>query len=208
MTLSGKHAHKGGVLGLSWNTKYQNLLASCGEDSFVKIWDLTTQKCLDTLKHHKDKVSQVRWHPIENNIILSGSFDKTCALLDPSKPTKFNSYSVNGEIESLKWNPHYKEQFILSLDNGTVCGYDFRNTKETLFSFKAHDDNCTDVICHPLKKNLIVTCSSDGTSRLWDLEKKEKILERKITGPVFTLDFIDDLLAIGSKGNQIIVTKV
>lgn len=208
ITLSGKHAHKGGVLGLSWNSKYQNLLASCSEDTTVKIWDLNQQKCLDTLKHHKDKVSQVKWHPLEKNILLTGSFDKTCSLLDPSKPTKFNSYTVNGEIESLRWNPHYKEQFIVSLDNGFVFIYDYRNSKEPLIQFKAHDDNCTDVNVHPLKKNIIATCSSDGTTRLWDLEKKEKVLERKITGPVFSVEFLDDLLAIGSKGNQIIISKV
>ena len=48
--------HKSEVLGLAWNAAQRNLLASCGADHTVRLWDMAEGKCLRTYTHHSDKV--------------------------------------------------------------------------------------------------------------------------------------------------------
>eukprot|EP01080_Neovahlkampfia_damariscottae_P000169 gene169-4415_t len=170
-----KNSHEGAVLGLSWNKKFTNLLASCSEDKTIKIWDINEEKVIETIKHHKDKVASVCWHPEETNILLAGSFDGTISLFDPSKPTKFNSYKVPKDIESLKWNPHQKEQFGVSLEDGTVMLFDYRNTKKSLGSFKPHNSTCSDIAFHPLQNNILTTSGEDSMLYFWDISKSKCI---------------------------------
>lgn len=205
-----KNGHKGSVMSLAWNTQFSNLIASGSEDTTVKIWDLNTQKCLDTLKHHTDKVQCVKWHPEEKNVLLTGSYDRNVCLIDPSKPTKWNSYQLKADIESLAWNPHQKQQFVASQENGVVVCYDFRNTKEPVWTIDAHKESCTDVAFHPFKKDILMTCSSNGEMKYWNIEKKE-LVDTKLSpdGALFALAMMDNILAAaGNKENIMILPKL
>ena len=50
-------SHHDAVMSLSWNLQQPHVLASGSADSTVKLWDMTNEKCLLTMKHHKDKGS-------------------------------------------------------------------------------------------------------------------------------------------------------
>lgn len=50
-------------------------------DKTVKVWDVSTQSCQHTLKHHANKVQAVAWNPAEAPVLLTGAFDKTACLV-------------------------------------------------------------------------------------------------------------------------------
>jgi WD40 repeat protein len=67
--------HKAKVNGLSWSKldgpKY---LASCSNDTTVRIWDLEEVKCMHTLREHRAPVMCVAFDP-RNRFLASGDHD-------------------------------------------------------------------------------------------------------------------------------------
>ena len=85
--------HSGAVLDLDFSPFNDNLIASCSEDSTIKIWQVPQQMTEDistpllTLKKHQRKVSNVLFHPVASNVLASSSFDQSIRLWDLEKET-------------------------------------------------------------------------------------------------------------------------
>ncbi|XP_076936945.1 uncharacterized protein LOC143604307 [Bidens hawaiensis] len=208
-------SHTGPVVALAWNKGFRNILASGGADKLVKIWDVTTGKCKLTMEHHTDKVQAVAWNHNEHEVLLSGSFDHTVVMRDGRVPSHSGfKWSVDADVESLAWDPHDQHLFVVSLENGTVVGFDIRtatsNSPTELkpkFTLHAHDRNVCAIFYNPLVPNLLATGSEDKMVKLWDLSNNQPscVASRNLNaGAVFSLSFSEDcpfLLAVaGSNG--------
>ncbi|XP_027169100.1 uncharacterized WD repeat-containing protein C17D11.16 [Coffea eugenioides] len=208
-------SHTDSVLGLAWNKEYRNVLASASADKMVKIWDVATGKCSDTMEHHSDKVQAVAWNHFVPQVLLSGSFDHSVVMKDAriSSHTGFK-WSVAADVESLAWDPHAEHSFVVSLENGMVSGFDIRASSSKLssdpkpsFTLHAHDKAVCSITYNRLVPNLLATGSMDKTVKLWDLSNNQPSCvasKNPKAGAVFSVSFSDEcpfLLAIGgSKG--------
>ncbi|NWX18820.1 COR2B protein, partial [Aegotheles bennettii] len=74
--------HQGNVLDIKWNPFIENIIASCSEDTSVRIWEIPegglkrnmTEAVLE-LYGHSRRVGLVEWHPTTNNILFSAGYD-------------------------------------------------------------------------------------------------------------------------------------
>ncbi|WOH03285.1 hypothetical protein DCAR_0622681 [Daucus carota subsp. sativus] len=209
-----KGSHTDSVLGLAWNKEYRNILASASADKTVKIWDVATGECNITMEHHTDKVQAVAWNNHAPQVLLSGSFDHSVVMKDGRIPehTGFK-WSVNADVESLTWDPHTEHSFVVSLENGTVSGFDIRAAKadasgpKPSFTLHAHDKAVSSISYNPRIPNLLATGSTDKMVKLWDISNNQPSClasKNPKAGAVFSIAFSEDspfLLAIGgSKG--------
>ncbi|XP_073257183.1 coronin-1C-like [Porites lutea] len=81
--------HKQDVLDVAWNPFDDNMIASCSEDTTVKIWQIPdeglgktilTEPLLTLEGLHQRKVHQILWHPTAANILLSASYDPSIVI--------------------------------------------------------------------------------------------------------------------------------
>ncbi|XP_037327039.1 coronin-2A isoform X2 [Pungitius pungitius] len=74
--------HRGNVLDIKWNPFNDYCIASCSEDSTVKVWEIPPHGVLKNLtaawkelQGHSRRVGLIEWHPTANNILFSTGYD-------------------------------------------------------------------------------------------------------------------------------------
>ncbi|KAL9287344.1 putative transcription factor WD40-like family [Arabidopsis thaliana] len=203
-------SHTRSVLGLAWNKEFRNILASASADKKVKVWDVATGTCKITMEHHTKEVQAVAWNHYAPEVLLSGSFDQTVVLKDGRQPSHSGfKWSVMSDVESLAWDPHSEHSFVVSLEDGTVKGFDVRQASISAsesnpsFTINGHDEAATSVSYNISAPNLLATGSKDRTVKLWDLSNNEPsciATHNPNAGGLFFIAFSPDnpfLLAMG-----------
>ena len=142
-------------------------MASGGADHKVLFWDLTQGKAIKSINEHKDKVQMVRWNKTEDNVLITGSYDKTIKLFDVRCETSATTLETNAEIECLDWSGLNKYLFLSSYDNGRIDLYDIRKF-ETVVSYQAHKKAATSVTFSNKQEFLFSSVSLDSHVKVWD----------------------------------------
>ncbi|KAB7499975.1 Periodic tryptophan protein 1-like protein [Armadillidium nasatum] len=114
--------HSDAVLCLGWNKDLDHILASGSADKSIIIWDL--QECKEGQKFSEftGAVQDLKWHPKENHFLLAGSCDKTVRLFDCLSNKNSKSWKLDGEVESVVWDPCVNPSFnfVAGTDRGSV----------------------------------------------------------------------------------------
>ena len=209
--------HVDAVLALAANRQHRNLLASGSADKTVKLWDLNTAKCAKSYAgNHTDKVCSLDWHQKESTILLSGSYDKTVVAADMRAPeAKAARWSMDSDLEAVRWDPHDPNFFYATTDSGRVYYHDVRNASTSpgaakpLWMLQAHDSSVSSFDVNAHIPGFIVTGSTDKQVKLWNItdNKPSMVVSRKLdVGRVFSTTFAPDqevsfrLAVAGSKG--------
>lgn len=125
---------------------------------------------MTTLTPHTSKVSVVEWHPTEQGILLSASFDGTAGLTDArTQETAVRISMAQGEIEGGNWSRVNQELFSLSTDRGVVAVYDARSSAQPLHQWTAQHGTCAGLAWSPGVSGLLATGGDDKNVKLWDV---------------------------------------
>ncbi|CAG8477852.1 11313_t:CDS:2 [Diversispora eburnea] len=190
-----------------------NITASSSADSTVKLWDLQSLKCVNSFKHHKDKVQQVEWNFMEPNTLLTASFDKTVAAFDSRTPDNVAYWNIGTDPECIRWDPSTPQYFYVSTETGLVLNFDMRNSGQVapIFTLHAHDSAVSSLEISPSIQGCLVTGSTDKMVKVWDIKnsKPSMVVSRNLeAGKIFSTKFCPDspfqLAIAGSKGKVFI----
>ena len=204
--LTGHHGDVNQVIFLS-----DGRLASCSDDTTIKVWDVVRGQELFTLKGHTGMICAMAI--LINGWLASGSGDSTIRLWDLLQRNEVRTLKghkgavvslrvlKNGNLASLSvddtiriWNPYSSNNNLLL----TMSGH---GNKKWIFSFAV------------LSNDLLVTCSVDqnskkeSTIRVWD-PNRGQLVKRIPTGlkSISTVKALaNDQIAIGTAVGSITI---
>ncbi len=194
--------HVDAVLALAANRQHRNLLASASADKTVKLWDLNTAKCAKSYSMHKGKVCALDWHPEEATILLSGSYDRSTIATDMRAPNaKAPKWTVESDVEKVRWNVHDPNFFYVTTETGTVHYFDARiipseeGVSKPVWTLQAHDGAVSAFDVNPAVPDFLVTGSDDKQVKLWNVSnnRPNMVVSRNLdVGRVFSAQFAPD----------------
>eukprot|EP01118_Nematostelium_gracile_P015489 TRINITY_DN6221_c0_g1_i1.p1 TRINITY_DN6221_c0_g1~~TRINITY_DN6221_c0_g1_i1.p1 ORF type:complete len:412 (-),score=115.34 TRINITY_DN6221_c0_g1_i1:20-1255(-) len=204
--------HEGAVASVSVCPNIDSSVKFCSGswDKSIKIWDseekqisLETGKKkrkiesqdlapLSTLDGHSQCVSCVEW--IEENVILSGSWDHTLKRWDVEQSRNVDSLPTGKVIYGVSYQKDIKLVATAHADRA-VRLWDLRSNDNSLVlkTLSSHKEWVSSVQWHPTKDNLLVSGSHDNTVKVWDI--------RSVI-PLFTLSSKDKILCVDWAGQD------
>ncbi|KAF9267928.1 transducin family protein/WD-40 repeat family protein [Marasmius fiardii PR-910] len=222
-----KNYHVDAVLGLSWNKKQRNLLASASADKTVKLWDLSRDPTIGdggeggairSFEVHQGQVQAVQWNEKDPSVLLTGSYDRTVRTFDSRSPDTGVGAFLGAEVEALRWDPWHEAGFYVSLDNGLVLNFDVRTLPSNLdqpspvrFTLSAHDGAASSIDVNPHIKGCLVTGGADKLVKVWNIDEDSEgkpnvslVTSRDLgVGKVFSATFSpDDPLTLAAGGSN------
>ncbi|XP_053601828.1 periodic tryptophan protein 1 homolog [Plodia interpunctella] len=160
--------HKDAVLDMSWNRNFTHVLASGSADNTVLLWDLDQGTPHTKLSYFQDKVQSVCFHPLEAQTLLTGSMDGRARVTDCRSAEGHRAWTLLNEIERVAWDRQNPFCFAMSSNEGKVAYVDCRQD-EPLWTIQAHENEVTGLIISELVPGMMVTVSTDGKMKTWDI---------------------------------------
>ncbi|XP_072935605.1 periodic tryptophan protein 1 homolog [Epargyreus clarus] len=175
--------HKDAVLDLSWNRNFTHVIASGSADNTVLLWDLDQGTPHTKMNYFEDKVQSLAFHPLEAQTLLSGSCDGRARVTDCRAPDAHRDWTLGPEIERVVWDGQNPFCFAMSNNEGKVAYVDCRQT-DPMWTLNAHEKEVTGLILSENVPGLMVTVSTDGKLKTWDISSNPPTQVSERTGRV------------------------
>ncbi len=181
-----------------------NKLASSSFDRTIKLWDVDTGECFQTLEGHTGRVREVSWSP-NGQFIASGSDDKTIRIWEVATGRLYYIIPMMGVCFTIVWSPDSQVLAAGGMrDDWSILFWSIPDKKRLIpGGLEGHYGQINTLA---LSSNLILASGShDNTIRLWKKEtdkliaKSRGILKGHSSG-VFSVTWSPDgkVLASGS----------
>ncbi|KAH6796524.1 transducin family protein / WD-40 repeat family protein [Perilla frutescens var. hirtella] len=188
-------------------------LFSGGDDSVVKYWDVTTEKCLFNLLGHKDYVRCGDASPISDEMFVSGSYDHRVRVWDVRVSKSGSVMELNHEkpVESVIYLP--SGGLIATAGGNFVKIWDVIGGGKLLHSMESHNKTVTALCMSKIAQGSggeeseqyrILSVALDGYMKVFDYAKFKITHSMRFPEPLLSVGFSPDCYTrvVGtSKGN-------
>ncbi|ETO31988.1 G-protein beta WD-40 repeats containing protein [Reticulomyxa filosa] len=199
------HRHTNWINSIDFSTiDSSQFLYSGSDDKTVRIWDIETNKQIQSLIHPGDvygvKFSPYHYHNHRRNVICSSSIDKKVYFWDVEDNQKLQIFKGHTEcVTGIEFSPFNGGRYLCSVSGDKTIRLWDVETSKSLHVFNGHEDGIWCVDISPLQSNnnnkddnksnsigvvggngyTICSGSFDKIIRIWDIEttKQSIVLE-------------------------------
>lgn len=170
-TLVKRYKHPGPVYGCDWSLNNRDMIATGCEDKCVRVYYVaaSTDLPLKIFSGHTAKIFHVKWSPIREAILCSGSDDGTIKVWDYTEDSCVHTLEGHkAPVRGLLWNPELPFLLISGSWDYAIRIWDTRDGSclETVLD---HGADVYGLTCHRYRPFTIASCSRDSTVRIWSL---------------------------------------
>lgn len=141
-------------------------IVSSHPDGFVKLWNVSSGECVNSLKCHQDEANYAIFDH-DGKVVASTSYDKTIHIWDLFGNSLYKR--LDGHSESVKcvaYSPN-GENVVSGYEDGSIKIWDFYKGK-CIREITGHGDAVYSVE-YSSDGEYILSASKDGTIRIWDV---------------------------------------
>lgn len=131
----------------------------------IKLWNISTKKCLREYKGHTKDVMTIRFSPSCNEF-ASGGYDNTLKVWNISTGNCIYSKEINGAVNSIDYSPNGK--YIAVGNSNNTISIHFAKNGKILHILNGHISSVESVKFSQDGK-YIVSGSKDQNIKIWDV---------------------------------------
>ncbi len=154
---------------VSWSPDGKYIASSfntVANDNAIKIWNTTTNTCIQTIGNHDFWASSASWSP-DSKYIASGFYDKTVKVWDIQSGTCIHTLIGHTDYaNSVSWSPDGKYIASGSLDK-TIKIWNIQNST-CIHTLTSHTDRISSISWSPDSKFMASSSHNDSTIKIWN----------------------------------------
>ena len=131
------------------------------------LWDVATGRQMQVLRGHQNYVGCVAFHPLDNNILATGSFDGTVIFWDARTGTQMRTFEPHkGTLGGVRFSGDGRKLLTVGYEDLMVCLWDVASLKP-IWRTEGHTKAITTAALSR-DGQYAVTGSIDQTVVIWD----------------------------------------
>ncbi|KAL7933498.1 WD40-repeat-containing domain protein [Trichoderma chlorosporum] len=163
------HTEKGGIISMVLSLdKRQVASASYEKGKDIKIWDMDTGACVQTLEGHTSWVTSIIF--LTNNQVVSASQDRKIQLWDLNTGNCIQTlkHPYNKKIGRVRLASSADGKYLASMESGTIKIWDIAAGWKSVHIFGDHSDEHYSA-AFSMDARRLVTGSTIETAKVWDV---------------------------------------
>lgn len=175
--------HPAPVFGGCWNEDDSCFFATGCQDGLVRVFHYQKTNCpVYVLNGHTERSFYCSWSPLLSGILASGSDDRTIIVwkvdikqVDTASTQPIDRqlcrrlYGHTANVRALMWSHEYRQILISGSWDSTIRVWN-ASRATCIHVVSDHVADIYSIASHPLRPFTCVSCSRDGTIRLWEME--------------------------------------
>jgi WD40 repeat protein len=159
------NAHKDVILDLAFSPD-SNILATCGYDRLIKLWNVNTGEELRTLKDHSDSVYSVSFSP-DGKLLASGGADRAVKVWDVATGRRLYTLGESTDwVYAVAWHPDGRHLAAAGVDRSIRVWQVSASGGKVVHSVFAHEGPVSRLVYAP-DGSTLYSLSEDRTVKAW-----------------------------------------